>query len=382
MRGKINGPQKIVIYGPEGIGKSTFASQFPSPVFIDTEGSTKHMDVARTPRPSSWSMLLDQVEYFRKTPGEYKTLVIDTADWAEQLCVNHLVAKAPNAREHGLGGIEGFGYGKGYTYLAEEFGRLLNLLEDVILAGMNVAITAHAQMRKFEQPDEVGSYDRWELKLQKKTAPLLKEWADMVLFANYKTYVVNVDGKGTQKGKNKVQGGRRVMYTAHHNCWDAKNRHGLPEELPFAYDEIAHCIVASKASGPMDHPVSPKETKTVKVDEPVDMALTPKSASDKLTTETYKEIKHIFPDQNAKTPTAIPLPDGIPRALQDLMRENNVTTDEIQKAVASKGYYPKDTPIKNYDPAFVAGVLVGAWQQVYKMIQEMRELPFMQQSII
>ena len=71
---------KIVVYGPEGIGKSTFASKFPRPVFIDTEGSTKHMDVARTPRPTSWAMLMEQVRYFRDHPGEYGTLVIDTVD--------------------------------------------------------------------------------------------------------------------------------------------------------------------------------------------------------------------------------------------------------------------------------------------------------------
>ncbi|MCK9326831.1 MAG: ATP-binding protein, partial [Bacteroidales bacterium] len=241
-RGIIQGAQKVVIYGPEGIGKSYFASKFPNPVFIDTEGSTKHMDVARTPKPSSWTMLLEQVKYFKANPTACDTLIVDTADWAEQLCTEHLVALAPNAKEHGLGGIEGFGYGKGYTYLAEEFGRLLNSLSDIIDVGIHVVLVAHAWMRKFEQPDEVGSYDRWELKLQKKTAPLIKEWADMILFANYETYVVNIDGKGALKGKNKAQGGRRIMYTTHHNCWDAKNRHDLLDKLPFDYDEIRHCI--------------------------------------------------------------------------------------------------------------------------------------------
>ena len=89
---------KIVVYGPEGIGKSTFASKFPRPVFIDTEGSTKHMDVARTPRPTSWAMLMEQVRYFRDRPGEYATLVIDTADWAEQLCIC-LLYTSPSPRD-------------------------------------------------------------------------------------------------------------------------------------------------------------------------------------------------------------------------------------------------------------------------------------------
>ena len=88
-----------------------------------------------------------------------------------------------------------------------------------------MVLTAHAQIKKFEQPDELGAYDRWELKLEKKTAPLTKEWADMVLFANYKTMVVNVDNQGAAKGKNKAQGGQRVMFTTHHPAWDAKNRY-------------------------------------------------------------------------------------------------------------------------------------------------------------
>ncbi len=89
----------------------------------------------------------------------------------------------------------------------------------------------------------MGAYDRWELKLGKKTSsqtsPLIKEWADMLLFANYKTISVATDDKGK---KFKAQGGTRVMYTAHHACWDAKNRYGLPEEVPFEYSSIAHII--------------------------------------------------------------------------------------------------------------------------------------------
>ena len=181
-RGKIPCAKKVVVYGPEGIGKSTFASKFPDPVFIDTEGSTKDMDVARLPRPSSWEMLLEEIDYVKNHPEEFKTLVIDTVDWAEQLCVNYICSK------HGKSGIEDFGYGNGYVYTKEEFGRFLNQLEDVVEKGVHVVLTAHAQIRKFEQPDEMGAYDRYELKLGKKTqsqtSPLVKEWSDMLLFAN------------------------------------------------------------------------------------------------------------------------------------------------------------------------------------------------------
>lgn len=74
IRGKLASAKKVVIYGPEGIGKSTFASKFPDPVFIDTEGSTKDMDVARFETPSSWQMLMNQIRYVKANPGICKTL--------------------------------------------------------------------------------------------------------------------------------------------------------------------------------------------------------------------------------------------------------------------------------------------------------------------
>lgn len=212
----------MVLYGPEGIGKSTFAAKFPSPVFIDTEGGTKKLNVNRLPQPTSWAMLMDEANEVRLGHIPCGTLVIDTADWAERLCIRAVCDRA------NVKGIEDFGYGKGYTYLKEEFGKLLDLLEDVLHAGHNVVMTAHAQLSKFEQPDEMGQYDRWTMKTSKQVAPLIREWCDMLLFANYKTIVVK-DGDG-KNAKNKAQGGRRVMYTTHHPCWDAKNRDGLADE--------------------------------------------------------------------------------------------------------------------------------------------------------
>lgn len=402
IRGKISGSKKVVVYGPEGIGKSTFASQFPEPVFIDTEGSTKDLDVARFEPASSWTMLLNQVASVKAHPELCRTLVIDTADWAEMSCIAHVCAK------YQKNGVEDFGYGKGYVYVQEEFGRLLNLLEEVVQNGTNVVMTAHAKMRKFEQPDEMGSYDRWEMKLTKQTAPMVKEWADMVLFANYKTFVVNVDGQGVQKGKNKAQGGKRVMYTAHHPCWDAKNRYGLPEELPFDYGEIAHIIepasgsrtkqreeAAEPAAGQTIEQTTLQREKSkmqeastnIHTEAAPEPELPPFMHQETMTTE--QEVPPKPPKQEMDQPPAnkeappasIPrsLPENIPKALRDLMEANGVDEWDIQNVVAARGYYPADTPIQAYDPDFIDGVLVGAWEQVYRMIQEMKEeeaIPF------
>lgn len=362
--GKQQKAKKVVVYGPEGIGKSTFASKFPFPVFCDTEGSTAELDVARTPRPTSFSMLKEQVKYFIAHPNELSTFVLDTADWAERMIVEEICAKAQ------LNGIEDFGYGKGYVYVYEEFGKLLNLLQELVDKGVHVVITAHAQMRKFEQPDEMGAYDRWELKLGKKTssqtAPLLKEWADAVLFVNYKTYVVNVDNQGAAKGKNKAQGGKRVMYTTHHSCWDAKNRWGLPEEMPFDFSGLEHIFTDFKKpninpAAPVTPPAAPELPKRELAE-----------AVEEITS--LEEIEDRFLSQptieGGPTGNAV---EGLPRALLDLMKKDNVAEHEIQLAVALKGYYPNDTPISKYDPNFITGVLIGAWPQVFEMVKQNRE---------
>lgn len=372
-RGKIAKAQKVVIYGPEGIGKSTFISRFPGVVFIDTEGSTAHMDVYRTPAPTSWPMLLDMVKVIgaKAVPaGQVKTLAIDTADWAEMLCVRDICARRK------WDGIEDAGYGKGYTYLEEEFGRLLNLLQQVVDAGCNVVLAAHAQMRKFEQPDEFGAYDRWELKLEKKTGALVKEWADMVLFANYETYVVK--GNNPME-KNKAQGGRRVMYTTHHPCWDAKNRHGLRDKLPFDFAEIAACVpgAASAAGGDAVQkqgaaaapPLPEKDAGAIEEE-----TSPPRPGRDSSPDE---ERQGSAGDPEEKLAELMRQPnvtdaDALPKALLNLMAMEDITPREVQHAVAYKGYFPDDTPLGNYPVDFVNGVLIGAWTQVKNIIMTLR----------
>lgn len=383
-RGKIATAQKVVIYGPEGIGKSTFASRFPEPLFIDTEGSTNHMDVARMDKPSSWTMLNDEVKYIRDTPGICKTLVIDTVDWAEQQCIEHICAT------HQKNGIEDFGYGNGYVYTKEELGRFLNLLSDVVDRGINVVLTAHAQIRKFEQPDELGAYDRYELKLGKKTSsqtsPLVKEWADMVLFANYKTFSVSADKEGK---KHKAQGGSRVMYTAHHPCWDAKNRHGFQEQLPFDYREIAHVFeneVKPKTVNEEDKKQENFSSMAIPdfmEQETMDIGTKPDDNQKSVTSANRPGQTQPMNNKGPETAsfTSTSSPDKIPKALQDLMIANNVDEWDIQWAVGERGYFPKDTPIENYPRDFIDGVLVGAWSKVYSMIKQHKKelediLPF------
>ena len=214
-------------------------------------------------------------------------------------------------------------------------------------------------MRKFEQPDEDGSYDRWELKLinapKCNSAAMLKEWADMVLFANYETIVVKNEEK-----KAKVKGGQRVMYTTHHACWDAKNRDGLPEKLPFEFQRIAHLFGGAAAPVPQIPSPAPQVVQTA----PVVQGGGPTAENP------INGAQPVAPVSQSTTQTCPSLhSEGLPAALLDLMQQNGVTEEQITAVVARRGYYPANTPIAKYDPAFVDGVLIGAWQQVYQMIK-------------
>lgn len=340
----VKSAMKVVLYGPEGIGKSTLASQFPDPLFIDTEGSTKFMDVSRTDRPASWTQLLEQVNCVWEDPTLCKTLVIDTADWAEQLCIASFCAAKK------ISGIEEIGYGKGYVYIAEDFGRLLNTLQDITEKGVNVVLTAHAKMRKFEQPDELGAYDRWELKLQKTVAPLVKEWADLLLFANYKTLAVAVDKEGR---KHKAQGGKRVMYTTHHPCWDAKNRLGLPDELPMDYKPLAPYFGGQKAA-----PAPKPDPKPAPEPEPKP---TPKPESK----PEPAELPFTGPEEAPY----------IPAVLVPMLESAEVTEEEVRQVIAKrKGIFPLGTPWEAMEKSgFVEGWVLPFWDKIVGMIKEDRK---------
>lgn len=367
--GVIAKAQRVVAYGPEGIGKSTFASRFPDPLFIDTEGSTDEMDVPRMDRPSSWEFLNQQIDWVINNQP-CKTLIIDTIDWAEMLATNFVVNRG------GKKSITGFGYGEGFIQLEEEIGKFLNKLTDLYELGINVVLTAHAKVVRFEQPDEIGAYDRWELKLGNKTtaktASLVKEWATMVLFMNYKVFSVATDDQGK---RHKGQGGERVIHSTHHPAWDAKNRHNLPDEFPLDYAHIAH-IFDNQSSG-QQQPVSNTNTQPTTQEQPA-----PQPEESVQQTETKEQPKNdpvpeSQPNAEQSQPEQSELDPAIPQSLRDLMTQHNVSEEDIQVVVSDKGYYPMDTPIVNYDPSFIEGVLVGAWEQVHGMIKDFNEkVPF------
>ena len=230
-RGLKTSPVRAVIYGTEGIGKSTLAAQFPAPLILDTEDGTGRIDCARVVCHDALTLEGAMLDLIGDAQG-FKTVVVDSADWAERQILEHMLRKA------GKKSIEDFGFGKGYTMLAEACSRILGLADQMVGRGLNVVFVAHAHVKRVSPPDETDGYDRYELKLTRQTGPLFKEWADLLLFCNYKTRLV----EGSD-GRKKATGGKaRIMYAERAAAWDGKNRFGLPSEMPMAIAELAPAL--------------------------------------------------------------------------------------------------------------------------------------------
>jgi len=233
-RGKQRRAQRVCIYGVESVGKTTFAAKAPKPIFLDVEGGTHHLDAARV-EIDSFESLQGAVTELAAGGHEFGTAVIDSADWTEKLLIEHLLGETKKKS------IEDFGYGKGWVQVAERFARLLTSCDKLIDRGINVFFIAHSHVKRVEPPDQMAAYDRYELKLSKQCSPLLKEWADELWFAQFKTKLVESES-GRMQGKG---GKERVLYTTHSAAYDAKTRSGLPEELALEWDGVAHLFGAA-----------------------------------------------------------------------------------------------------------------------------------------
>jgi hypothetical protein len=228
-KGKVARPQRVVLYSVEGVGKTTLASQLPSPLFLDTEKGSDHLDVSRI-QITTWKEVKEALK-LATSAKEYKTLVVDTADGLEDLLAKEL------CKAQGVDGIEQLdgGYGKGYAKLADKWGEFLSGdLEPLLNAGLHVVLLVHAQAKKFTEPGKDTAYDRFELLQSKQCAPLTKGWADEVWFANFKTTIIEEKGKATIGAGGK----ERILHTSHAPSHDAKTRAGLPEKVPMTFEAI------------------------------------------------------------------------------------------------------------------------------------------------
>lgn len=368
---EINGIQygsgiKAVLYGQEGVGKSSLAANIPGIVFIDCEGSTTKMNVRRLPAPTSWAMLCDEMEYIRENAAVkgYKAVAIDTFDWAESLALQAICS------EHNVKGIEGFNYGKGWQYESELIARFLENTDKLIKTGIHVILICHAISRKTTLPEEIDEFDHWELKLGNKTtnkiAPLLKEWSDMTLFLAFKTHIMAADDKGKVHKATSVQ---RVMYATKSAWWDAKNRFGLPDMMPLDYGAIAHLFAAPN---PVDVVMQRAQdagipTAVINVPDilPQPEQHPPQAAAPSADPLTLGDLKDFEPIESIGADW-----QGIPDALANLMTANRVLPSHIEKISSEVfRYFPAGMPMREY-PQDYHEWLCANWKQVMDAVRQ------------
>jgi len=239
-KGKLREPVRAIIYGTEGVGKSTFASCAPNPIFICAESGTHHLDVDRFTLPEDlcWQDVLDAVDVLITDKEHiYQTLVIDTLDWLEPIVWDNVIANGTDGKGGKPKSIEdvGGGYGKGYQAAVEQWRVLISKLERLqTTRRMHVVLVAHAHIKVFSNP-EGENFDRYEMKMNQKAAGKFKEWVDDVLFATYdESFVLR---KGEKKAKGTDAKGARIIRTERRAAFDAKTRHSLPFRIPMNWDE-------------------------------------------------------------------------------------------------------------------------------------------------
>lgn len=243
--GKRERPFFILIYGGDGVGKTTFGADAPNPIFLCAENGADQLDVARLPSPKTFKEVMAMVDELVASEIPYKTLVVDSLDWLEPLCWEEVCKEnnAPNIEK-----VDG-GYGKGYVFALKKWQGFIDQLKS-LRDKMNVVLIAHSHIKPFNDPQHNAAYDRHELKLNAKAAALFREAADAVLYAAFEVF--------TKKEGQKVRAygeGSRVLFTERRPSFDAKNRYGLPFTLPLAWEDF-------EAAAKKGEPESPEALKT------------------------------------------------------------------------------------------------------------------------
>jgi hypothetical protein len=229
-------PPRIVLYGVHGIGKSTFAANAPSPVFIPTEEGLDAVDATAFPLCKSFEDIMDSIGSLASEDHDFGTVVIDSADWAEQLVHKKVAA------DNNVATIDAIGYGRGYKAAVDYWKQILEGLDYLRNdKNMQVILLAHSQVKRFDDP-LTDPYDRYQLDLHHGSASVVSEWCDILMFANQQYTTVKSDVGFNQKVTRAVGTGSRVLYTQERPGWSAKSRWALPDTLPLDYGKFAEAL--------------------------------------------------------------------------------------------------------------------------------------------
>ena len=227
-------PPRIMLYGPHGLGKTTFGAGAPNPIFILTEDGLGQIEADHFPLATTFSQVQ---EALASLTGEhdFQTVVIDSLDWLDNLVWEEINTKY-DAKD--------LAYGKGAVIAADYWRKVLDTLNVLRSKGMASILLAHCEIKRFDSP-EVEPYERYQPKLQARSSALVQEWCDMVLFTNYKTLVKTTDIGFNNKVTRGTSTGERIMHTNERPAYLAKNRYNLPDQLPLEWSALAEAITGN-----------------------------------------------------------------------------------------------------------------------------------------
>jgi len=236
-------PRRVMLYGTHGIGKSTFASNAPKPIFLQTEDGLGEIDCDKFPLTASFDEAMKALSELYTDKHPYRTVVVDSLDWLERLIWSDV------CRKRNVESIEDIGYAKGYTFALTQWREFLEGLTALRGdKGMTVVLIAHAKIERFENP-ETETYDRYVPRLHKLASAVVQEWCDEVLFASYKIHTKQNDEGFNRKRAQGVGTGERIIRTQERPAHVAKNRLNLPDELPLDWAAYAQHLTNAKTKG-------------------------------------------------------------------------------------------------------------------------------------
>lgn len=239
LRGKQPKPRRVLLYGQHGIGKSTWAAQAPRPLFLNIEDGLSDIACDKTEKLSDLSSVTSAIGWLLNNDHGYQSVVIDTADWLEKLIF------AAVASDAGKPNIAEIGFGKGYVAGEGKLEYLLTGLDKLSMRrNMLVIVLAHARIVRFENP-ETAAYDRYELDLHKSLSGKIQEWCDEVFFASFRVFTRKEDLGFGRERTTAIGGTDRYIRTTETAVASAKNRLGLPTELPMDFAAYAHYFPAA-----------------------------------------------------------------------------------------------------------------------------------------
>ena len=251
-------PPRVVIFGPGGVGKSSWPLGAPRPIFLPLEDGIPRALPDGTPiKVASVTTLnrriltnLDDfdnaLEGVLALDHSYETLVVDNFTALQSL------VGAKIAKDEGVDTYEAVPYGVGYGLLGTRFAAILRKLDE-IREKRNMAIIgiAHRTISTTEDLDSgSGVYSRIEMRLQHgknvSIRSMVHEWADGVYYADFVRTVTKV-GKGKVEKYKAVDGrGERILRCKPHAARDGKDRCGMPATLPLDYSAFAKAYYAAQ----------------------------------------------------------------------------------------------------------------------------------------